>query len=304
MKVLIVCSSNSGKVAPFIEEQVISLENKGVLFDFFLIKKKGAKGYLMERKSLIKKIKSFQPDLVHAHYGLSGLLANTQRKIPVITTYHGSDINLNIIFLFSKICMILSSKNIFVSEKNLRKSGANKKSVLLPCGIDANLFSQRDIAVERENLKFEIEKKYILFSGSFQNKVKNFPLAQAACELLKPNHQIIELTGYTRDQVASLMNSVDVCLMTSFSEGSPQFIKEAMACNCPIVSVDVGDVAEVLGPTEGCYVCGYDPVEIAQGIEKAIIFGKRTNGRKRIYELGFNSEQVVEKLIKIYTSLI
>ena len=77
-------------------------------------------------------------------------------------------------------------------------------------------------------------------------------------------------------------------ILTSFSEGSPQIIKESMACNCPIVSTDVGDVRDVIGETEGCYICSYDPKDVADKIKLALTYSEekgRTNGRKRIIEL-------------------
>lgn len=110
----------------------------------------------------------------------------------------------------------------------------------------------------------------------------------------------LELKGYTREQVCWLMNAVDVALMTSFSEGSPQFIKEAMACGCPIVSVDVGDVSEVIGGIEGCYIVERNGDEIALFLNKALNIGVRTNGRDRIIERGFDNKQVVANLMKIY----
>ena len=127
MKILIVCSQNSGKIAPFIIDQVDALMKSEVECDYYTVKGKGILGYLKNRKGLTAKINSFQPEIIHAHYGLSGLLANLQRKIPVVTTYHGSDINISKIFIFSKICMFLSQYNIFVSEKNLNKAHLKKK---------------------------------------------------------------------------------------------------------------------------------------------------------------------------------
>ena len=96
MKVLIVCSYRphlEKGVAPFISEQVDALRRQGVELEYFMIKGRGWKGYLKHYKALQTKILAFQPDIVHAHYGLCGLLANIQRQIPVITTYHGSDVN-------------------------------------------------------------------------------------------------------------------------------------------------------------------------------------------------------------------
>ena len=93
MKVLVVARCKDGRYAPFITEQVKALEGLGVECRFFPVNKSGIGGYLMHLRGLKRAISAFSPDLVHAHYGLSGLLANLQRQVPVVTTYHGSDIN-------------------------------------------------------------------------------------------------------------------------------------------------------------------------------------------------------------------
>jgi len=303
MKVLIVCSRNHGRIAPFIEEQVSSLQSLGVEIDYFYIQQKGIWGYLRERNNLVRKMRSFKPQLIHAHYGLSGLLANLQRKIPVVTTYHGSDINNSKVFLFSKLNMFFSSYNIFVSQKNLYKSGLTKNRSLIPCGVDIKLFSPIDRLEARKKLNLNSDKKYVLFAGSFSNHVKNPELAIDSVELLE-NVELLELKGYTREQVALLMNAVDVVLMTSFSEGSPQFIKEAMACNCPIVSVPVGDVREIMSDTDGCKICSYDIEDVADKLSMAFEFGKRTDGRKKIIELGLDSETVARRILEVYSKTI
>ena len=101
------------------------------------------------------------------------------------------------------------------------------------------------------------------------------------------------------------MYNCDALLMTSRTEGSPQVIKEAMACGCPIVSVDVGDVAERVSGVEGCYVVpSRDPKDIAQALLQAIAFTGKTNGRERLIEMGLSNEQVAEQLIEIYKQVI
>jgi teichuronic acid biosynthesis glycosyltransferase TuaC len=299
MKVLIVCSANSGKIAPFIEEQVASLQALGIEMDYFFIQQKGIVGYLKLRKPLIQKIKDYKPDLIHAHYGLSGLLANLQRIVPVVTTYHGSDINNSTVFIFSFFSIVLSSHNIFVSEKNRKKSFLPYKNSLIPCGVNTQLFKPTEKNQSRLELGLEVETKLVLFSGAFNNVVKNSKLAISAVSLL-PEVQLIEMKGYSRKQVALFMNAVDVALMTSHSEGSPQFIKEVMACNCPIVSVDVGDVADMIRGIDGCYIAHYDATDIADKLNLAISFGKQTTGRKRIEELRLDSVLVAERIVDIY----
>ena len=93
MKILIVCSATNQQIAPFIKEQVENLQSYGEMVDFYFINKKGIDGYIRALPGLKSKIRKFKPDIIHAHYGLSGLFANLQRKVPVITTFHGSDIN-------------------------------------------------------------------------------------------------------------------------------------------------------------------------------------------------------------------
>lgn len=99
-------------------------------------------------------------------------------------------------------------------------------------------------------------------------------------------------------------NAADVVLLTSLWEGSPNAIKEAMACNCPVVSTDVGDVREVIGNTEGCYISSFEPRDVAKKIQMALDFSKRTNGKQSIIELGLDSKTVANKIINIYTKVI
>ena len=104
-------------------------------------------------------------------------------------------------------------------------------------------------------------------------------------------------------QVAELMNAADVCLMTSHTEGSPQFIKEAMACNCPIVSVDVGDVKEVIEGVEGCHIAERNAMDVALKIEQVLIENKRTNGYEKIKNSGFEAAVVTEKIKNVYQNI-
>ena len=96
----------------------------------------------------------------------------------------------------------------------------------------------------------------------------------------------------------------ELVILTSLWEGSPNVIKEAMACNCPIVSTNVGDVRWVIGDTEGCYITSFDPEDVAEKIKLALEFGKRTNGRDRIIELGLDSETIAKRLIDIYSKVL
>jgi len=349
MKILFVGSLNShaGKFAPFITEQAESLKAIGCSVEYFGIVGKGIKGYLRNLKEVRTKIEEVRPDVVHAHYGLCGLVAglaispfrpfiHLANRPKLVTTYHGSDINNPKVLPLSRIAMRLSTWNIFISQKTMdialgnQHSSIARKSALIPCGINMPP-EEGDLRITNALLSvskvLEPGKKHVLFAGSFDNSVKDPALAQEVIKIYNLKStiynqvQLIELKGYNRDEVNALMYACDAFLMTSKSEGSPQVIKEAMACGLPIVSVDVGDVRERLTipyeistthyplPTthllEGCYVAdSRNPEEIAELLKKALSFGKRTEGRQRIEEMGLSNEQIAQKLIEIYKSVV
>ena len=325
MKILIVGNNKPGHFAPFVEEQARALQLQGCEVVFFGVQGKGIMGYLRCLPTLMRAIKQHQPDLIHAHYGLSGLLANLQRIVPVVTTYHGSDINKPNVLRFSKIAMRLSAHNIFVSQRNVTLALSpnslityrlKKRYTLLPCGVNLPLpwSEMQTQRVEQLTLnqwvqeKLQLDAKHVLFAGAFDNAVKDASLAKAVINELANEGvkvELIELKGYNRDQVNALMYNCDALLMTSKTEGSPQVIKEAMACGCPIVSVDVGDVAERVEGVDGCYVVSSrEPAAIAEALQQALVFSGKTNGRQRIIEMGLSNEQVAERLMAIYKQLV
>ena len=303
LKILIVCSKNSGRIAPFITDQVEALQEAGVNCEYFTVEGKGITGYLLNLLPLWRKITAYQPDIIHAHYGLSGVLANLQRKVPVVTTYHGSDINNAKVRRFSKIAIRLSAWNIFVSQQNIQLSGVKKRLSLIPCGVDTNVFKPMDKAVCRQKFGFEPHEKLILFAGAFDNMVKNPELAIESVAKI-PDARLLELKGYNRKQVAELMNAVDVCLMTSHSEGSPQFVKEAMACNCPVVSVNVGDVEELLQGVEHCRIVEREVDKIAKSVSELLNLNQRSPGSEKIRYSGYESLYVVDKIKNLYQNII
>ena len=158
----------------------------------------------------------------------------------------------------------------------------------------------------RQKMHLSADKRYILFAGAFDNAVKNATLAKQTVEALQDdNAELLELKGYSRDEVTLLMCAADTFLMTSLSEGSPQVIKEAMACGCPIVSVDVGDVKERVEGLEGCYVAETrDPQELVQLLQKAMTLKGKTKGRERLVADGLDNNIVAQKLISIYERVI
>ena len=303
VRVLIVARCKHGRYAPFITEQVAAIEKQGVECRYFGVDGKGIAGYLRQIPKLRKAIREFHPDIIHAHYGLCGLLANYQRRIPVVTTYHGSDINDPRVLRLSRKSILRSRFNIFVSKKNVDIARPRRDFALIPCGIDLEDYPIIDKADARRQMGLNPSGKYVLFAGAFDNPVKNAPLAKAAMERAQ-EAELVELKGYSRPQVATLMQAVDAFLMTSFTEGSPQVIKEALACGCPIVSVDVGDVRERIDGIEGCHISASDVQSLADALKQALAFGRKTRGRDAIIKDGLTNTQISARIKDTYSSIL
>lgn len=305
MKILIICSHRyyapyTDYVAPFIYEQMQGLKKLGCEFRVCFVKGGGAKSYLRAWREMQKIISMYQPDIIHAHYGLCCLLANMQRKVPVVSTYHGSDINDPKIRVLSKIAIRLSKKNIFVSERLKSLIKNPQRAIVIPCSVDTTTFYPMDKMECRKQLGMDLEKTYVLFSKEFVDTVKNYPLAKQAVEKYNPQTELLEFYGYTREQVPLLYNAVDLGLMTSFTEGSPQFVKEAIACGCPIVSTDVGDVREVIAGVSNCYLSTYEVDDVVNGMQKALAVGhlKQTNLNER-----YTAVYIAKTISKIYIDI-
>jgi glycosyltransferase involved in cell wall biosynthesis len=306
MRILLVCSGNKGEASPFIREQAAQLADAGCRVEFFLIKGKGWLGYLKNRVGLIKKIQEFEPDIVHAHSGMSALLAGTQRMVPVVATFHGSDVNITKLRFFTRIASWLSKAQIVVSAE-MKQILGNPNLQIIPCAVDTTLFYPIDQLDAKKALGWSNDNHYVLFSSSFDNAIKNATLAKESVDALHDSKVLlIELKGKSRNQVVQMMNACDVALMTSLSEGSPQFVKEALACGTPVVSTRVGDVADLSSEVPGNYMVGYDVAEIAEALRIAIQFRKshgRTNGPAIIQKRGLTPMAVAIRLMDVYKSV-
>ena len=192
----------------------------------------------------------------------------------------------------------MSQVSIFVNSKQPSMINYTKKPNIIPCGVDLNIFFPIKMSKSRKLLNLSLKKKYALFPSAFDNKVKNVELAKKAIELTDEKIVLLELKNLNRFEVSLYLNSVDFLLMTSKSEGSPQIVKEAMACNCPIVTVDVGDVSKIIGGTKNCYISEANPILLSKNITKVLNNANRTKGREIIDD--YNIDKIANKINLLY----
>ena len=305
MKILIVCSANSGRIMPFITEQGNKLVEFGCEVDYFTITSKGLKGYLSHLGKLKAQLVTKNYDLIHAHFGVSGALAVLQRKVPVVITFHNGETLTWKGNLISSLASLFSAYNIYVAEHIYKLTFFKRlqKSLVLPCGIniaEMHLISQ---AEARREMNLPEGKINLVFGGVFANLRKNVALAQEAISRIgRTDINLIELKGYTRKEVNALLCAADLMLLPTKSEGSPQIVKEAMACNCPVVATDVADIRVLLNNTQGTFITSFNPDDVADKINQAIAFGDRTNGRESV--LKYDNNIIVKQIIDIYSKIL
>lgn len=308
MKVLLIHSGNAVNTSEdytFVREQGNALAAKGIDVSYFAVRGKGVRGYLKMLPDLKKSIQEKGIDLVHAHYGLCGALAVLQSKAPVVITFHNGETLTKKGTIISSLAAWKSAYNIFVAQhikEKLYKTPSRYS--IIPCGIDISQLPLVDQKEACSAMNLPDDMPNILFGGNFQNKRKNYPLAAEAISLLPYKVNLIEMKGFNRRQVNLLLCGCDLFLLPTFSEGSPQVVKEALACNCPIVATEVADIPELLTGVSNSYTTGFDAKEIAECIDKVIRNGERSDGRRRIAELKLDNPEVADRLIAIYNNVL
>jgi len=288
----------------FVEEQVESLRAQGLEVDVLFVDGPANKlNYLWGIFRFRRQIARCQYDLVHAHYVFSGMIALAQRGLPVVTTFHSGEV-LEGSFqrTLSRLVSARSDLNIAVSAEVMQR--LRGPSCVIPCGVDLERFRPVDVGEARSQLNLPAAAKLVLFAAAMRPE-KRFDLVQEALALVQrrlPDAQLVIVSNQPPELVPLYMNACDVLVLASRKEGSPQVVKEAMACNLPIVSTAVGDVAEVIAGIEGCHICAAEPQDIADKLVAALAFGRHTDGRKRVE--GLSMERVAERIVEAYGDVL
>lgn len=312
---------------PFVIEQGDSLRHLEHEVEYMPIRG----NYILAVNELKKKIRAFQPDVIHAHYGLSAITAELQFLVPIVTTFHNGE-TLNPIVNFFTSLFSLRAKHVVYVAQHIHDLVyfKHKNHSIIPCGVNMDDCVVMNQIEARKQLGMEDGVKYILFGGGFDNLRKNYALLRQAVERIeqsewKPieggercgNIVCLEMKGLSRAKCVLRMNACDLFALPSHSEGSPQALKEAMACNCPIIATDVADVRHLLGDMEGHYILRNPRLtteywegdehsidEMTALLKGALQFDGRTKGRDRIIELCLSNELVAKRLLEIYEQLL
>lgn len=323
MKVIFVASGNKkggSNVSAFVQSQYDSLRAEGLDMRLLSTEGKGIQAYLRAAWKLRKMVRAERPDVIHAHYSLCGWVASIAciglcKKPKIVVSILGSFPTKSKKWKLVRWSVKhLWDVTIVKSQRTASQLGMPVE--IIPNGVNLEVFKTLNYIEARERVGFDQNKRYVIWCSNPERPEKNWALAQAAIKELEKERvselgkvEIVPVFDKTPNEVMTYMNAADCLLLTSVSEGSPNVIKEAMACNCPIVTTDVGDVRERLANLDGCYVVSDNESKrdrvraVGTAIAQAIEFGRRTEGRKRIISDGLTIELTAKKIVKLYESL-
>lgn len=258
-------------------------------------------------------------DLVHAHYGFCGWLARSQRSRPVVISFMGDDLlgtpdHAGRIGRASR-CVVsidrwLARKvdAVIVKSPEMARIVAPVSAHVIPNGVDLEAFRPIDKREARARLGWLEHTPYVLFPGRPEEPRKGFPFARdvvaCAARLLGTSPELVALGGVSPDRVPLYMSACDAMVLTSLWEGSPNVVKEAMACNLPVASVPVGDVSELLAGVDGCVVCPRDVQRLARGLAHLLQRSRRTNGRLAVTRKGLDLPSVARRVLAVYQDVL
>jgi glycosyltransferase involved in cell wall biosynthesis len=242
---------------------------------------------------------------------MTAFLAIVSTALPIIITYRGSDLNPNrsrgwlrkaVGTLLSQIAALRVARIICVSNQLKNKLWWRRDRVsVIPTGVDTTIFYPRCSHEARQQLGWGLEERVLLFNAG-DPICKRLDLARAAVQIAESmcgRIRFVALDGNVPPGlIPSMMNAADCLLLTSDWERSPNVVKEAIACNLPVVSVDVGDVRERLHGVRPSKIVPRDATEIGRGVAEMLRLGQRSNGGESMNDL--SSEVISQRVVSVY----
>ena len=325
MKVLFVCSGNAKQgISQIVLKQGNSLQKLGVDLTFFTVKGKGARSYLKAARELRQYLKENPTDIIHAHFALCGLVSwLAHRKEKLVISFMGSDVlGINTTdgkftqfgkwyAWFNRTFHRYTFDYLIVKSGEMARTFGRTLSNLsiIPNGVDMDDFCLIDKEEAFRHTAPSITpqpfKRHVLFISNPSRNEKNFPLAEQAVQALgRDDVQLTAVHSLSISDLKFYYAVSDVVIMTSFHEGSPNVIKEALATNCNVVCTDVGDVKELFGDLPNCWITSHDVDDVRFALDQALSRPREMNqSRAFILSIGLDDQSVAQRIVDIYTKL-
>ncbi|WP_440765743.1 glycosyltransferase [Natronorubrum sp. DTA7] len=293
---------------PFFDQQVSVLEARGV--DCTVLEVPGAHSgdssrsatdYARYYPRILSELRSNDYDLVHANYGLVAPFALAQPTRPVVLSLWGTDLMSDHDWLRSLSRFGARHANAAIVPSRAMSSVLETDHELIPFGVDTDLFEPMSQADARERVGWETDRPIALFPYDRTRAVKDYPRARRLVERADADLELRTVTGVDHEEIPSYMNASDVLLVTSERESGPMVVKEAAACNLPVVSTDVGFVRETVADVTDCVVSD-DDTALIDGLEYVADARRRSDGREAID--GLSLDALGTSLLSVYRRVL
>jgi glycosyltransferase involved in cell wall biosynthesis len=267
-----------------------------------------------------QRARSREYDVVHIHFGMTAIAARFVGPVPRVLTLYGSDINDRWRRWMTKAGWGGVAARIYVSRR-LAQSAGEPDGLVIPNGVDFELFRPSDRDTARSRLGLAPAQRLVLFGGAPGRAVKRYDVFRDALDAIRKRGMdveelILSEPGQPHERVVDKLNAADLLLFTSRqgSEGSPTVVKEAAAVGLPVVTVDVGDVAEVLAGVDPSAVVAFPAgaetpetradlvAALADRAVDVLAAGRRSNGRERTEWL--DTRSVAERIVGVYRQVV
>lgn len=328
-RVLVVTNMYPTKARPhegtFVRQQVLGLERTGIQLDVLHIDRAdgGRRVYLTLRDEFCRRLDNFRPDVIHVMYGgvMAGLVVRLAKSTPVIVSFCGSDLlgtvdrtpstyARNWINLRASHRAARCAAGIIVKSQNLRNAlprdvRESRLVEIIPNGVNLESFHPIPTEACLERLHWEPREFHVVFCRHGDPVRKRQWLAEAAVAKVtvsKRHARLHIMDEISHEEVPYWLCAADALLVTSVHEGSINIVKEALACDLPIVSVDVGDVAERIAGVEGCYLAKANSTDLACKLEVVAERGTRVSGRAAV--AGLTIEHIAERIRRFYVKAL
>jgi glycosyltransferase involved in cell wall biosynthesis len=317
MRVLVVTNMYPSEARPhwgaFVKSQADSLAAAGVENTLYEIEGwRSTRAYFDALAKLPALAKATRADLVHAHYGYSGAAA-IRVPLPLVVSFCGDDLlgrpdDHGQLSFKSKALIPLSkwvarkADGVIVKSEEMRRVIPEVADVhVIPNGVDMDRFRPLARAEARAHLGWPAEGDVLLFAANPKEPRKNWALAKAVEQALQARGMAVRLEyvyGKPQSHMVQAMNASDVLLLPSFHEGSPNVLKEAMACDLPVVAAPVGDCEERLRDCAPSAVVARTSEAFTEATAAVLSAGTRSNGRDRVAPLALPA--VAKRVIAVY----
>ena len=262
-------SSASPRAGIFVQREVDQLRARGHEVEVYVVEGiRHASAYFTSIQRARAVERSFQPDVVHVHFGLT-LIAALRLESPTVVTFHGSDLTIPWKRTVSRSLADTADVAVVVAETLRSRVPARVPVTVIPCGVDLARLSPLPMGEARAALGLSADARYLLFPSSPQRPEKRYELFRQAAAALDGFATIV-LDEVDPAQMPTWLSAADCVVLTSATEGSPVVTKEALCCGTRLVSVDVGDVRAQVEGLSGCRIAEAEPEALAQAVSAAL----------------------------------